>query len=148
MIWFVSPHWVGGYPGQVQPGGTTARSCRGLGVPCLVQPGVYPCQGVPWPGPAGKGYPCQGVPHPWPGHTWGTPHLDLASIPPNPRLDGGTPPPTGTDWVTHPPAGVPSPPPGTGQQMEYLIRRGRYTSCVHAGGLSCFFCMCRTCSYP
>ena len=24
-----------------------------------------------------------------------------------------------------------------GQQMEYLIRRGRYTSCVHAGGLSC-----------
>ena len=27
--------------------------------------------------------------------------------------------------------------PGTGQQMEYLIRRGRYASGVHAGGLSC-----------
>ena len=29
-------------------------------------------------------------------------------------------------------------PRGTGQQMEYLIRCGRYASCVHAGGLSCF----------
>ena len=28
-------------------------------------------------------------------------------------------------------------PPGIGQQMEYLIRCGRYASCVHAGGLSC-----------
>ena len=27
--------------------------------------------------------------------------------------------------------------PGIGQQMKYLIRRGRYASCVHAGGLSC-----------
>ena len=32
-----------------------------------------------------------------------------------------------------------SPPPGIGRQMEYLIRRGRYGSCVYAGGLSCFF---------
>ena len=38
--------------------------------------------------------------------------------------------------------GVP-PPPGTGQQMEYLIRRCRYASCVHAGGLSCYG---KTCS--
>ena len=30
------------------------------------------------------------------------------------------------------------PPPGTGQQMEYLIRRGRYASCVHAGGTFLF----------
>ena len=29
-------------------------------------------------------------------------------------------------------------PPRTGQQMEYLIRRSWYASCVHAGGLSCF----------
>ena len=29
-------------------------------------------------------------------------------------------------------------PPCPGQQMEYLIRRCRYASCVHAGGLSCF----------
>ena len=28
-------------------------------------------------------------------------------------------------------------PPGIGQRIEYLIRRGRYASCVHAGGLSC-----------
>ena len=28
-------------------------------------------------------------------------------------------------------------PPSTGQQMEYLIHRSRYASCVHAGGLSC-----------
>ena len=29
------------------------------------------------------------------------------------------------------------PPPPAGHQMEYLIRRGLYASCVHAGGLSC-----------
>ena len=29
------------------------------------------------------------------------------------------------------------PPPSTGQQMEYLIHRGRYASCVHAWGHSC-----------
>ena len=31
-------------------------------------------------------------------------------------------------------------PPGTGQQMEYLIRRSQYASCVHVGGLSCSLC--------
>ena len=40
---------------------------------------------------------------------------------------GGYPPWSG--W------GVPR---GKGQQTEYFIRRGRYASCVHAGGLSCF----------
>ena len=29
-------------------------------------------------------------------------------------------------------------PPIIGQQMEYLLRGGRYASCVYAGGLSCF----------
>ena len=29
-------------------------------------------------------------------------------------------------------------PPGKGQQLEYLICRGRYASCIHAGWLSCF----------
>ena len=29
--------------------------------------------------------------------------------------------------------------PPAGQQMEYLICRGRYASCVQAGGLSCFY---------
>ena len=59
--------------------------------------------------PRGGGYPGQvrmGVP--WPG--WGTP---------SPSRDGGTP---CQGWV---------PSPGIGQQMEYLIRGGRYTSCVH-----------------
>ena len=32
-----------------------------------------------------------------------------------------------------------TPLPRIGQQMEYLIRGGRYASCVHAGGLSCLF---------
>ena len=29
-------------------------------------------------------------------------------------------------------------PPGTGQHTEYLLCRGQYASCVHAGELSCF----------
>ena len=38
----------------------------------------------------------------------------------------------------YPPAGVTPPPPlSTGQQMEYLIRCGRYASCIYEGGLSC-----------
>ena len=37
-----------------------------------------------------------------------------------------------------PQPGMGYPPPRIGRQMEYLIRRGRYASCVHAGGLSCF----------
>ena len=31
-------------------------------------------------------------------------------------------------------------PPRIGHQMEYLIRGGRYASCVQAGGLSCVLC--------
>ena len=42
----------------------------------------------------------------------------------------------GTPWWRYPLSrdGVP---PRIGQQMEYLICRDRYASCVHAGGLSC-----------
>ena len=29
-----------------------------------------------------------------------------------------------------------------GQQKEYSLRGGRYASCVHAGGLSCFIVIC------
>ena len=43
---------------------------------------------------------------------------------------GYPPPPVGPGWG----GGVPH----FGKQMEYLICRGRYASCVHAGGLSCF----------
>ena len=57
------------------------------------------------------GYPCQVQPEWYP--TSGTP-------PPPSDLAGG--------W------GVPH----LGSQVEYLIRCGRYASCVHAGGLSCF----------
>ena len=81
--------------------------------------------------PAGMGYPPSQV---WWGGTWGgvTPSRD--GVPLQPGLmgtRGGVPPSRD---------GVPSwqgYPPHTGQQMEYLTRRGRYASCVHAGGLSC-----------
>ena len=31
------------------------------------------------------------------------------------------------------------PPPETDQHSEHLLRAGRYASCVHAGGLSCYY---------
>ena len=92
------PTWPGATPGQVQMGGTPARSDRG----------------VPQPGGGGTpGYPPAVVPQ-------GTPQQWYPGYPP-----GGVPPARGV-------------PPSTGQQMEYLIRRSRYASCVHAGGLSCY----------
>ena len=42
----------------------------------------------------------------------------------------GVPLPRPQRWGNPPPGGI-------GQQMEYLIRGGRYASCVHAGGFSC-----------
>ena len=48
----------------------------------------------------------------------------------------GTLPPPGQDRGTFPPmarAGVPPPPPDSARTV---VRRGRYASCVHAGGLS------------
>ena len=62
----------------------------------------------------GGGVPC-GVP----GQGWGT------------LCPGMEYPPMSRDVVT--------PPPPIGQQVEYLIRGGRYASWVHAGGLSCFY---------
>ena len=48
---------------------------------------------------------------------------------------GGTQTPPG--GTRTPPGGYPDPPrPG---QKEYSLHGGRYASCVHAGGLSCFF---------
>ena len=45
---------------------------------------------------------------------------------------------------TPPPAKVPTlPSPPLGQHMEYLIRCGRYASCVHAGGFSSCQCIYR-----
>ena len=51
----------------------------------------------------------------------------------------GIPPPPSQVRMGYPPArtGIPSSP-GTEQQSGHLLRGGRYASCVHAGGLSCF----------
>ena len=103
--------------------------CHGAagGVPCQVQLGGYPGQGgtlaggVPWPGgyPGWRGTLARGVP--WPG---GYPGQGEGGT-----LAGGVP------WLGgYPGRG------GThlGQHREYLLHGGRYASCVHAGGLSCF----------
>ena len=79
------------------------------GVPCPSAAG-----GVPQPGSA------RGVFQPGPAGRypcWGVPQ-------PGEPTQGTPPPSRGT--------------PGTGQHMEYLISGGRYASCVHARGLSCF----------
>ena len=57
---------------------------------------------------------------------------------------GGTWPGTPPGGSGYPPGGVPDrvPPGGgtqVGQQKEYSLHGGRYASCVHAGGLSCYF---------
>ena len=105
----------GGYPGQVPP-------------PRPGQDG-----GVPWPG----GYPAGG----------GT----RSGTPPQPGQDGGYPgrggtlvrypPPARSGWGGYPAGGG-----GTqvGQQKEYSLHGGRYASCVHAGGLSCFIVILHT----
>ena len=71
----------------------------------------------------------------------GTPIRSRQMEYPHPALDGGVPAsldggyPLVQGWMGVPPSrGYP---PWTGQQMEYLTRRGRFASCVHAGGLSC-----------
>ena len=66
----------------------------------------------------------------WSGQDRGVPHNGV--------------PPVRSGWgVPWPGMGYPCPPsPGIGRQMEYLIRRGRYASCVRAGGLSCFVIFC------
>ena len=105
-----------GYPGQVQTvgGGYPSQvQMGGGGTPAWSGWGGYPLAGMGYP-PArsGQGYP---------------PPAGMGYPPSQVRMGwGGVPP--GTDGV---------PPPNTRQQMEYLIRRGRCASCVHAGGLSC-----------
>ena len=65
------------------------------------------------------------------GGTWTPPGGVPDRVPP-----GGVPglPRGGGTWPGTPPGG------GTqvGQQKEYSLHGGRYASCVHAGGLSCF----------
>ena len=108
----------GGYPIQLTRGGggyPISGPGREAGFPIL-----GPGGGVPHPRSRQGGIPSQvqageGVPHPKSRWGRGTP----AGVPP---------------WQgTPPPAEVPPPPP------RYFLRRGRYASCVHAGGLSCLF---------
>ena len=70
--------------------------------------------GVPWQGVPCRGLPCRG----------GT-------------LPGGYPARGGTQ-VRYPPARSGWGGTQLGQHREYLLHGGRYASCVHAGGLSCF----------
>ena len=118
-------------PGQVLVGGYPK-------VPTPLSQGTYPPPGQV---PTGEGgtqgtSPLAKVPNPPPARfQWGGAPRYLppcqGTYPPRPGPDGGArgtprylPPPT--------PAKVPCPPTGIGQHMEYLIRRGRYASCVHA----------------
>ena len=116
-------------------GGTLPGPARGR-VPCQVQLGEgYSgwggtlAGGVPWPGgyPGRGGTPPGGVPGQggYPG--W------RGTLAREGTLAGGVP------W----PGGYPGQG-GTqlGQHREYLLHSGRYVSCVHAGGLSCFNLNC------
>ena len=78
---------------------------------------------VPWPGPEGGGGIQPGIGYPLARSGHGVPWPRMGYPP---AMEGSTP--------------------GIGQQMEYLIRCGRYASCVHAGGLSCL-CRIRGTSY-
>ena len=146
------PRSGGGYPGQVQTE-LVPQLGPTRGVP---QPGLT--GGVPQPGPMGEGTPARsgwgvsevGYPLAGMGYLrWGTPGRD--GVPPvrsgwgclqwgTPWQGWGTPHP-GEDrgyprWST--PWEGWGTPPSTGQEMEYLIRHGRYASCIQAGGLSCY----------
>ena len=74
--------------------------------------GVPPAGGVPQRGYQGD-TPCRGYPGP----------VQMGGV-------HGVPPQPGMGYPL-PRQGVP-PPPSAGRQIEYLIRRGRYASCVHA----------------
>ena len=126
-------------------------------------PGTPPRGGVPdWGTPPGGvrvllpgGVPDRVPPRGGPGTPLGGTWLGTPGGPDTPPRGGyltgyppeggglGTPP-GGRGYLTGtPPGGVP----GTqvGQQKEYSLHGGRYASCVHAGGLSCFKDKCYKC---
>ena len=118
---------------SVCPRGSTPPVQAGRGVPRPGPDGGYPSQvqlrvggtlarshsTLDW------GYPCQV-------QIGGYPHPALDGRCPHSTLDGGYPCQVQTGG---PPArGYP---PIQDNRWEYLIRRSRYASCVHAGGLSC-----------
>ena len=77
--------------------------------------GGYPAQGGTLPGgvPCQGGYPARGYP--------------AGGYPAGGTLPGYPPARSGMGGGTQ-----------LGQQKEYSLHGGRYASCVHAGGLSCF----------
>ena len=106
-------------------GGTHPGSARGVG--------GYPAGGYPAVGYPARMVPCQGVPclGMYPGR-----------VSPSQVRTGGTLL-GGTQVGTPPQQGTPRARSGWGgtqlrQQKEYSLHGGRYASCVHAGGLSCF----------
>ena len=109
-------HTWGGTPSSWWRGGSTPSSWRGRGTPSSW--GGYPSS---WQGevlhPADRG----GTASSWMGY----PPVSWMGYPP-------------VSWMGYPPPGG-TPPPPPEQHNVYLLRDGRYASCVHAGGLSCLF---------
>ena len=119
----------GEYPIQLMGGGGTPSSWWGILIQLM---GGTPSQvlvGVPLPRSRQRNYPNQ--------LTGGYPGQLMEGYPIQPKggypiqLMGGTPPGKGVP----PSRGTPLP-----EQHSVCLRRGgRYVSCVHAGGLSCFY---------
>ena len=140
----------GGYPSQVlMVGGVPQPGFDGGGYPSQVwmmgvpQPGLDG-GGVPQPGLDAGEYPNQVL---MVGGYWVPPGLYIPlyypGYPPPSRPGWGTPHHHGWMWYPLPWLHV-VPPPMTAwgtsphQHSEHFLRGGRYASCVHTGGLSCY----------
>ena len=140
------PRGGGGYPGPVPPEGGDPGPVPPPPPPPPGGGGGVPGSGTP-PPPGGGG---TQVRYPPPGGGGGGGYPGPVPPPP-PGGGGGGVPGSGTP---PPPRGYPGqvpPPPGgggtrVGQQKEYSLHGGRYASCVHAGGLSCFYIVSFCCS--
>ena len=102
-------------PGQDEGGEGTPSQVRTGGTP--IQLGVPSSQAMK----AGYSIQLRGRGTPIPGQDGGY-HISGQGVPPSIRLYGGIP----LETELH---------------SQYLLHGGRYASCVHAGGLSCFFCV-------